>query len=80
MLTNEILKKYKFLDVEDVMRITGVKQTKAYAIIRSLNNELLASGLPKHAIIRGKISPDYFYKRIIDTHPPRSPPEKPESG
>lgn len=50
-----------FLDVEDVMRITGRKETKSYSIIQQLNEELKAKG---KITIQGKVPRKYFFERI----------------
>ena len=52
----------RFLYVEDVMEILGVAQTKAYQIIRGLNNELETAGYYKPQ--QGRVSETYFRKRF----------------
>ena len=49
-----------YYNVNDVRRILGVSQSKAYEIIRSLNSELQKKGF---IIIRGKVSPAYFNEK-----------------
>ena len=48
----------QFYTVKDVMRILQVKQTKAYKIIRELNEELEQRG---YIVVPGKVSKRYFY-------------------
>ncbi len=50
-----------YLIVTDVMRLLGVKQSKAYQIIRKLNKELENQG---YLTISGKVSENYFYDRF----------------
>lgn len=47
--------------VKDVMRILQVKQTKAYKIIRELNEELEQRG---YIVAPGKVSKRYFYEKV----------------
>lgn len=49
-----------YLDVNDVMSITGVKQSKAYQIIRKLNVELTEKG---YIVIAGQVSKKFFYEK-----------------
>lgn len=48
---------------EDVMRILGVKQAKAYKIMRELRKELIASGHLIEEYPAGKVPKRYFNKR-----------------
>ena len=50
-----------FYNVDDVAKILGVKQGKAYEVIRKLNFELDEKG---YITIRGKIPVAYFRERI----------------
>ena len=54
----------KMLGVKEVQEILGIKQTKAYAMIKLLNDELQAKG---YLIVRGKVPEEYlrdrFYKK-----------------
>lgn len=45
------------MDVEDVMNELGVKRSKAYAILRQLNQELEKDG---YTSVRGKIPRAYW--------------------
>ena len=49
----------EFFKVEDVMRILGCSKSKAYAVIRELNERLQAEG---YMIRRGYISAKFFRK------------------
>ena len=51
----------QFYSVKDVMRILQVKQTKAYEIIRKLNEELKQKG---YIVVPGKVSKRYFYEKV----------------
>lgn len=55
------LKQAEFYRVEDVMKMLDVKQTKAYEIIKSLNDELKAKG---KIVIAGRVSKKYFDERM----------------
>lgn len=52
----------QFYQVEDVMAMLGVGQTKAYQIIRELNKELKAMG---KITISGKVNKKYFDEKIL---------------
>ncbi len=49
-----------YYTVDDVMKMVGVSQSKAYQIIRSLNTELKEKGF---IIVAGKVSKKYFKER-----------------
>lgn len=49
-------------DVEDVKSVLGVKDSKAYDIIRELNSELQKKG---YLTVRGRISARYFNERFF---------------
>lgn len=51
----------QFYTVNDVMQMLGVKQTKAYEIIRRMNDELEEMG---KLTITGKVNKKYFDKKI----------------
>lgn len=51
----------QFYDVNDVMKMTGVAQTKAYEIIKNMNQELEDKG---KLTIRGKIHKKYFDEKV----------------
>lgn len=46
-----------FMDASEVKELLGISQSKAYQIIRLLNNELSAKGF---LIVAGKVSRQYF--------------------
>lgn len=50
-----------YYTVEDVKEIMGVAQTKAYRIIKQLNEELEQKG---YITVAGKVSKKYFNERI----------------
>ena len=58
---NENISERLFYDVNDVMNIFGISKTKAYQIIRQLNNELKAKGC---IFVAGKVSRDYAAKKF----------------
>lgn len=51
----------QFYTVSDVMQMLGVKQTKAYEIIRRMNDELEDMG---KLTINGKVNKKYFDEKI----------------
>lgn len=51
----------QFYTVKDVMRILQAKQTKAYKIIRKLNEELEQRG---YIVVPVKVSKRYFYEKV----------------
>lgn len=53
----------QFYGVEDVMAILGIKQSKAYEIIRELNKELKSKG---KITIAGKVHKKYFEERVYE--------------
>lgn len=50
-----------FLKAEDVSKICDVSVTKAYNIIRALNDELKEKG---YYILSGRVSKVYLYERL----------------
>lgn len=50
-----------FMDASEVKELLGISQSKAYQIIRLLNNELSAKGF---LIVAGKVSCQYFNERF----------------
>lgn len=50
-----------FIGASEVMELLGVKQAKAYQIIRLLNSELSKKGF---LIVSGKVSRKYFFERF----------------
>lgn len=49
-----------YYKAEDVMKILGVKQSKAYNIIKKLNDELKEKGF---LTVAGRVPKKYFLKR-----------------
>lgn len=58
----EELKSKTFLDVNDIATACDVSKSKAYLIIRALNDKLINKGIPREAIIAGKISSKFFFE------------------
>lgn len=55
-----------FYSVREVMEVLGIKEAKAYQIIRKLNAELDGKG---YLTVQGKINRRYFEERIgIEEH------------
>mgnify|MGYP001171490584 CR=1 FL=1 len=52
---------YKFLFVEDVMKILGISQSKAYQIMRKINRELEAEG---YETIAGRVPRRRFCEKF----------------
>lgn len=52
-----------YYTVEDVMNLLGVKQSKAYDIMRSLRKELIASGRLIEEYPSGRVPKRYFDSR-----------------
>lgn len=50
-----------FLEVTDIMDILKVQKSKAYKIIRQLNDELEEKG---YFVLQGKVPKKYFEQRI----------------
>lgn len=57
----EVMKNGVYYDVKDVMEILAYGKTKAYAVIKKLNNELESKG---YMIRPGLITKSYFDKRF----------------
>lgn len=53
---------YDFLTPSDIQDILKVKPSKAYSIIRELNNEMKKDG---YKVIRGKVNKKKFEERYI---------------
>lgn len=49
-----------YLTVDQVMKVLGISSSKAYQIIRSLNNELKTKG---YIVIAGRVPKKYFYEK-----------------
>ena len=52
-----------YYTVEDVMRLLGVKQAKAYELIRALRRELIAKGYLIEEYPVGRVPKKYFDSR-----------------
>lgn len=52
----------RFLDVHDVMEITGLSSSSSYIMIKQLNEELRKKG---YLTIRAKVISTYFYERFF---------------
>lgn len=50
-----------FINVEDVKEALGVSNTKAYQVIKELNNELAKKG---YMVVPGRVSRKYFMEKI----------------
>lgn len=50
-----------FMDVESIMKVTGMSEAYAYKLIKTLNEELSKKGF---ITIRGRVSKKYFEERI----------------
>ena len=50
-----------FYNSDEVAQMLGISKSKAYAIIRSLNDELKEKGL---LVIHGKVNKKYFSEKI----------------
>ena len=57
--------KKQFIGAKEVAEITGSSESKAYSIIRQLNDELKDKG---YVIIRGKVSRAYFEEKCYGVH------------
>lgn len=49
-----------YYTVEEVQKILGISSSKAYQVIRQLNNELKAKG---YIVIAGKVPKKYFNEK-----------------
>ena len=57
----EQLPEVVYLNPDDIMKILPIKITKAYAIIKTLNDELKSNG---YMVVRGKVPAKYFRERF----------------
>lgn len=69
-----LLREYRVLYVEDVMKILGIGQSKAYQIMRRINKELEAEG---YVTISGRVSEARFREKFYCGP---ATPEPTESG
>lgn len=51
-----------FLDVKDVCEILDVSESKAYEVIRVLNEELKDKG---YMVVQGKVNTKFFLKKLM---------------
>ena len=52
--------KVSYITANDIMEVLGVGRSKAYGIVRELNQELEESG---YNVIKGKVPVGYFQKK-----------------
>ncbi|MEC1900707.1 ICEBs1 excisionase [Bacillus atrophaeus] len=52
----------EFLKAHDIQKILGVKQAKAYSIIRELNSEMEEAG---YKVIKGRLNKAKFEERFF---------------
>lgn len=57
----------RFLTVNDVSAYMGISTSKAYQIIRKLNNELNEQG---YLTIAGKVNSTYFWEKVYGDFTP----------
>ena len=55
----------QIMNVKDVMTVLEVSESKAYGVIRQLNDELAKKGF---IVIPGKISKAYFEEKVYGVH------------
>ncbi|WP_335942433.1 hypothetical protein [Fusobacterium polymorphum] len=51
-------------NAEEVAKLCECSTSKAYNIIRALNQKLIKEGIPKESIIAGKISKKFFHETM----------------
>jgi Mn-dependent DtxR family transcriptional regulator len=61
MLGGTTMENKQFLDVKDVAEYMSISTSKAYKVMRNLNDELKAKG---YIVIAGKVSRAYFEEKI----------------
>ena len=61
MIGGTTMENKRFLDVNDVAEYMNISTSKAYKVMRSLNDELKASG---YIVVAGKVSRAYFEEKI----------------
>lgn len=52
----------KVYDTRDVANICECSISKAYKIIRALNEKIIQSGAPAESVIAGKVSKKFFHE------------------
>lgn len=55
----------QMLNAKDIQELFQVSQSKAYGLIKQMNDELKASN---HIVIRGKVPSAYIEKRFYGIH------------
>jgi len=55
----------QFMNVKDVMAVTGASESYSYGLIRRLNKELSEKG---YFTIPGKVSKVYFEEKVYGVH------------
>lgn len=55
----------QMLNAKDIQELLEVSQSKAYGLIKQMNDELKASN---HIVIRGKVPSAYIEKRFFGIH------------
>ena len=50
--------------VKEIARLCERSTSKAYNIIRALNQKFIKEGIPKESIIAGKISKKFFHETM----------------
>lgn len=53
-----------FLGKEDIQKIFNCSQSKAYKIIKGLNDKLIKDGAPKESIQSGKVSKSFLCETL----------------
>lgn len=51
-------------NAEDISKIIGCNISKAYKIIKNLNDNLIKNGVPKGCITAGKVSKKLFHETL----------------
>lgn len=59
----EVVTEKDYYKVEDVMKLLGIKQAKAYSIMRKLRMELIEAGYLIDAYPTGRVPKKYFNSR-----------------
>lgn len=59
----QVIEQRDYYTVDDVKRLLGVEQSKAYKIIRDMRKEMIASGCLFDGYAAGKIPKSYFNDR-----------------
>lgn len=54
----------EILTVDEIAKILFCSKSKAYKIIRSLNQKLIDEGTPRECVVSGRISKKYFCETL----------------